>query len=155
MTIQTGSKAIPFTLPCKPGTPIDVGASLGKEKVVLLFIPLAFSPVCTAGLCHMRDDWAKWETLKCKVFAVSVDSPFTVAKFHDLERVPFPVLSDFNKDVSRSYGALHEDLMGLKGVSKRSAFVIDASGNVVYAWISEDPRVQVDFTAIEQAVRAC
>lgn len=88
-------------------------------------------------------------------FAVSVDSPFTVAKFREIERIPFPVLSDFNKDVSRLYGALHEDLVGMKGVSKRSAFVIDAKGVVQYASISEDPRVQVDFTAIENAVKAC
>ncbi len=155
MSMSIGSHASAFTLPSQPGTPVDVGAIIGKEKVVLLFIPLAFSPVCTVEMCHFRDHWSDWTRLGCKVFAVSVDSPFTVAKFREIERIPFPVLSDFNKDVSRLYGSLHEDLKGLKGVSKRSVFVIDASGTVKYAWVSEDPGVQVDFAAIESAVKAC
>jgi peroxiredoxin len=155
MAVTLGSKAPAFTLPSQPGTPVDVGALFGREKVVLLFVPLAFSSVCTAAMCHLRDEWTKWQSLGCKVFAVSVDSPFTVAKWRELDRIPFPVLSDFNKDVARMYGALHEELMGLKGVAKRSAFVIDAQGVVRYASVSEDPKVQVDFAAIEQAVRSC
>ena len=155
MSITIGSKAPAFTLPSQPGTPVDVGALLGKEKVVILFVPLAFSSVCTAAMCHFRDSWKSWEALGCKVFAISVDSPFTVAKWRELEKIPFPVLSDFNKDVSRLYGALHEELLGLKGISKRSAFVIDAKGIVRYASVSEDPKVQIDFNAIEQAVRGC
>ncbi len=155
MSLTVASKAPAFTLPSQPGQPVDVGAIIGKEKIVLLFIPLAFSPVCTAEMCHFRDHWNQWAGLGCKVFAVSVDSPFTVAKFRELENIPFSVLSDFNKDVSRLYDALHEDLIGMKGVSKRSAFVIDAKGIVKYASVSEDPRVQVDFAAIEAAVKAC
>ncbi len=155
MSLTVASKAPAFTLPSQPGQPVDVGAIIGKEKIVLLFIPLAFSPVCTVEMCHFRDHWNHWATLGCKVFAVSVDSPFAVAKFRELENIPFPVLSDFNKDVSRLYDSLHEDLMGLKGVSKRSAFVIDAKGVVKYAWISESPLVQVDFAAIEAAVKEC
>jgi peroxiredoxin len=155
MSFTVGSKAPAFTLPSQPGQPVDVGAIIGKEKIVLLFIPLAFSPVCTAEMCHFRDHWNQWTSLGCKVFAVSVDSPFAVAKFRELENIPFPILSDFNKDISRLYGALHEDLIGMKGVSKRSAFVIDAKGIVKYASVSEDPRVQVDFAAIEAAVKAC
>jgi len=155
MSLTVGSKAPAFTLPSQPGTPVDVGALIGKEKLVLLFIPLAFSPVCTVEMCHFRDSWQQWSKLGCQVFAVSVDSPFTVAKFRELERIPFAVLSDFNKEVARQYGALHEDLMGLKGVAKRAAFVVDAKGMVRYAWVSEDPRVQVDFAAIEAAVKGC
>ncbi|MEY4787234.1 MAG: hypothetical protein RL692_1128 [Planctomycetota bacterium] len=155
MSLTVGSKAPAFTLPSQPGQPVDVGAIIGQEKIVLLFIPLAFSPVCTAEMCHFRDHWNQWAALGCKVFAVSVDSPFAVAKFRELENIPFPILSDFNKDISRLYGALHEDLIGMKGVSKRSAFVFDAKGIVKYASVSEDPRVQVDFAAIEAAVKAC
>ena len=155
MSLTVGSKAPAFTLPSQPGQPVDVGAIIGQEKIVLLFIPLAFSPVCTAEMCHFRDHWNQWAALGSKVFAISVDSPFTVAKYREIENIPFPVLSDFNKDVSRLYDALHEDLIGMKGVSKRSAFVIDAKGVVKYAWISESPLVQVDFAAIEAAVKAC
>lgn len=155
MLISVGSKAPAFALPCQPGQVVDLASVIGHEKVVLLFFPLAFSPVCTEELCHFRDAWSKLSAMNCKVFGVSVDSPFVTAKFREMEKLPFPLLSDFNKDVSRAYGALHEDLMGLKGVSKRSAFVIDATGHVKYVSISEDPRVQVDFVSIEKAVQSC
>jgi peroxiredoxin len=84
-----------------------------------------------------------------------VDSPFVAQKFREDENLPFPLLSDFNKEVCASYGALHEDLMGLKGVAKRSAFVIDRDGMITYAWVSEDPGNMVDFPAIKAAVEAC
>ena len=151
MTIRIGDKAPAFTLPSKPGNPVDVGAHLGRDTVVLLFFPLAFSSVCTAELCHFRDSWKQWEGLNAKVFGISVDSPFVTDRFREAEKLPFPVLSDFNKDASRLYGVLHEDLMGLKGVSKRSAFVIGKDGLVKYAWVTEDPKVQVKFDEIKAA----
>jgi len=155
MLISVGSKAPAFALPCQPGQVVDLATVIGHEKVVLLFFPLAFSPVCTQEMCHFRDAWSKLSAMNCKIFGVSVDSPFVVAKFREMENIPFPLLSDFNKDVARTYGALHEDLMGLKGVAKRAAFVIDAKGIVQYAWISENPGVQVEFLAIEKTVQSC
>ena len=151
--ITVGSPAPVFQLPAKPGDMVDVGALFGKEKVVLLFFPLAFSSVCTAEMCHFRDSWAQWESVGAKVFAISIDSPFVVNKFREAERIPFPVLSDFNKTVAPTYGALHADLMGLKGVTKRAAFVVGRDGKVAYAWVSENPGVQVDFDAVREAVR--
>jgi peroxiredoxin len=153
-TIKSGSKAIPFTLPAKPGETIDVGAHFGREPVVLLFFPLAFSPVCTTEMCTMRDDWSQWQKLDAKVFGISIDSPFVTDKFRTELRIPFPILSDFNKTVAAQYGALHDDLKGMKGVTKRAAFVIGASGKVVYDWVSEDPRELPDFAAIRRAVTA-
>jgi peroxiredoxin len=153
--VTVGSKAPGFKLASKPGHVVDVAAKLGQEKVVLLFIPLAFSPVCSTELCTFRDDWSKWTSLGCTVYAISVDSPFVTDKFRADLGIPFEVLSDFNKDVSRTYGALFEDLMGLKGVGKRAAFVIDAAGKVVYAQVNAEAGQQVDFAAIEQAVRSC
>lgn len=152
MALRTGDKAIPFTLPSKPKEPVNVGAHFGKDKVVLLFFPLAFSSVCTTEMCSFRDNWKQWEGLGAKVFGISVDSPFVTDKFRTDEKIPFPILSDFNKDVSRQYGVLHEDLMGLKGVSKRSAFVIGRDGKVKYAWVTEDPKVQVKFDEIKAAL---
>ena len=151
--ISVGSMAPAFQLPSKPGEVIDVGSLFGKEKVVLLFIPLAFSSVCTAEMCHFRDSWNQWENLGAKVFGISIDSPFVTDKFRELERIPFPVLSDFNKSVAPQYDALHEDLKGMKGVTKRAAFVIGRDGRVAYAWISENPGTQVDFDAVQTAVR--
>lgn len=152
MALSLGTSAPKFKLPQKPGDEVDVGALIGHEKIVILFFPLAFSSVCTEELCHFRDDWSKWTALGCKVFAISVDSPFVTDKFRTELGVPFPILSDFNKTVSSSYDALHADLLGLKGVSKRAAFVIGSDGKISYAWEAEIPKTQVDFAAIEKAV---
>lgn len=152
--VSVGDRAPAVALPCKPGEVVDLASVFGKEKVVLLFIPLAFSPVCTTELCTFRDSWTQWTELGAKVYAISVDSPFVTDKFRQSESIPFPVLSDFNKSVSASYNALHADLMGLKGVSKRSAFVVDRNGVIAYAWVSEDPRTQVNFEAVRAAVAA-
>jgi len=152
MALTTGSLAPKFVLPSKPGSPVDVGSLMGKEKVVLLFFPLAFSSVCTAEMCHFRDGWKQWSELGAKIFAISVDSPFVTDKFRELEGIPFPVLSDFNKTTATSYEALHDDLKGMKGVTKRAAYVIGRDGKIAYAWVSEDPGVQVDFEAVKAAV---
>ena len=155
MSVTTGSRAPAFKLPSKPGHEVDVGAAIGKQKVVLLFFPLAFSSVCTTEMCTFRDDWQRWSSLGCAVYGICVDSPFVTDKFRQELHVPFEILSDFNKDVSRQYGALYEDLMGLKGVGKRAAFVIDASGKVVYAQVNAEAGQQVDFDAIRKAVESC
>jgi len=155
MAITVGMKAPSFALPSKAGSVEDLSVVIGREKTLLLFFPFAFSSVCTAEMCHLRDEWQQWGTLACRVYGISVDSPFTTDKFRQIERIPFPILSDFNKVVSRLYGVLLDELSGLNGVSTRAAFVIDAKGIVRYLKINESPREQVDFAAIEEAVRAC
>jgi peroxiredoxin len=152
MALNKGDNAPGFELPEKPGQTVNVGDHIGSDKVVILFFPLAFSPVCTTEMCQFRDDWSQWEGLGAKVFGVSVDSPFVVEKFRVAENIPFPILSDFNKEIARKYDVIHEDLKGLKGVAKRSAFVVDADGKIAYAWSTDDPTVQVEFDAIKAAV---
>ena len=152
MSIRKGDKAPGFTLPSKPGQPVDVGAHIGREKTVLLFFPLAFSPVCSDELCELRDSWKQWEQLDAKVFGISIDSPFVTEKFRAELGLPFPLLSDFNREVARTYGVLHAELAGLKEVAKRSAFVIDSDGTVVFDWVSDDPKVKPDFEAVRAAV---
>ena len=151
MAVQTGDSAPAVKLPARLGEEIE--APIGRDKVVLLFFPLAFSPVCTDEMCHMRDTWSEWDELDARVIGISVDSPFVTDHFRVEQNVPFPILSDFNKQVCSQYGVLHEDLKGLKGVAKRSAFVIDTDGTVVYAWVSEDPRVQVPFEEVKAALK--
>jgi peroxiredoxin len=154
MTVRTGDIAPKFKLPSKPREEIDVGGEMGRNKIVLLFFPLAFSSVCTAEMCAMRDDWSKFQSLGASVYGISVDSPFVTDRFRQAERIPFPILSDFNKTVSKLYGVLHEDLFGLKGVSKRAAFVIGTDAVIKYAWVTEDPGVQVKFDQIVQALQS-
>ncbi len=152
MALRKGDKAPPVKLPAKPGEVVE--ARIGRDKVVLLFFPFAFSSVCTDEMCHMRESWDDWEGLKAQVLGISVDSPFVTDRFRAEENIPFPILSDFNKDVVKGYGVFCEDLKGLKGVAKRSAFVIGRDGKVIYSWITEDPKVQVPFEEVKKAVQA-
>jgi len=121
MNIKKGDKAPEFTLRGTDTNEVSLSDYAGKN-VILLFFPLAFTGVCTTELCSVRDDIATYNNMNASVLAISVDSPFTLAKYKEEQKLNFPLLSDFNKTVSRSYGSLYEDfVLDLKGVSKRSA----------------------------------
>lgn len=157
MKITKGSKAPDFTLKTKDANGLqDVKLSdqYGKKKTVLLFFPLAFTGICTEELCSVRDSLKAYEAFNAQVYGISVDSPFTLEVFAEREKLNFPLLSDFNKEVSQAYGVLFEELMGLKGVSKRSAFVIDEKGTVLYGETSDDPAKLPDFEAVKKALSA-
>jgi peroxiredoxin len=151
--IRVGDRAPDFRLKASTGAEIALADYRGRQPVLLLFFPLAFSPVCTRELCSLRDDYARFQEMGAQILAVSVDSPFTLAAWAEQMKFPFPLLSDFNKEVARRYDALHDDLLGLRGVAKRSAFVIDREGIVRYAWVSDDPRALPDFDALSRALR--
>lgn len=154
MTIPSiGSSAPDFALPAAPlGDPITLSAHRG-ETVVVFFVPLAFSGVCTEEFCHLGDNWDKWSSLGAKIFGISIDSPFVNQRWAQEMGVSFPILSDFNKEAASAYGVLRDELIGLRGIANRSAFVINADGNVVFSWMSEDPGVLPPFDDIEAAVR--
>ncbi len=149
MSIKTGDKAPAFTLISDEKKEVSLSDFEGKQ-VVLLFFPMAFTSVCTDELCQMRDNIADYNNLNAEILAVSVDSPFTLAKFKEDQKLNFPLLSDFNKEVSRAYGSLYEEfVLGLKGVSKRSAFVIDEDGVVQYAEVLENAGDMPNFEAVK------
>ncbi|MEM0994048.1 MAG: redoxin domain-containing protein [Bacteroidota bacterium] len=138
MEIKVGDQAPDFTLTSDTKEQISL-EDYKNKNVVLLFFPLAFTGVCTTELCTMRDDIGTYEGLDAQVLAVSVDSPFTLEAFKAQQNYNFPLLSDFNKEVSTTYGAVYEDfVMGMKGVSKRAAFVIDKKGVVRYAEVLDN-----------------
>ena len=99
-----------------------------------------------------KDDLTSYTQLDAKVYGISVDSPFAQEIMSQKENLNFPLLSDFNKDVSKSYGVLYEDFIGFAGVSKRSAFVISKEGIILYAWSSDDPKQLPDFSAIKASI---
>jgi len=126
-----------------------------SKNLIMLFFPMAFTSTCTAELCQMRDDIATYAGLNAAVVGISVDSPWTLAKFRDEQRLPFDLLSDFNKEVSRAYDTIYETYaLDLKGVSKRSAFVIDGQGIVRYAEVLDNVKDVPNFTAIQTTLNA-
>ena len=152
MSLQPGSPAPQFTLKSSELKDISLADYKGK-KVILHFFPLAFTSVCTTQLCTMRDNFGYYDGLEAVIFGISVDSPFTLAKFKEENGYQFELLSDFNKDVSEAYGALYDSLYGLNGVSKRAAFVIDEGQHIVYAEVLESAADLPDFAAINDKLK--
>ncbi len=154
MALKKGDKAPSFTLFSSDKKQVSPEDYQGKN-LVILFFPMAFTSVCTAELCAMRDNMADYKQLNADVVGISVDSPFTLAKFKQEQGFNFPLLSDFNKEVSKAYGALYENfVLGMKGVSKRSAFVVDKNGVIQYAEVLENAGEQPNFDHIKQSLAA-
>ncbi|MEO6637242.1 MAG: redoxin domain-containing protein [Ginsengibacter sp.] len=152
MNIEAGDKAPDFSLYSSEKEKISL-SDFKDKNVVILFFPLAFTSVCTKELCNVRDNIGLYNNSKAKVLAISVDSPQTLARFKEDQHLNFPLLSDFNKEVSASYGSFYETFsLDMKGVSKRSAFVIDRQGIVRYAEVLENAGEEPNYMAIENCL---
>jgi len=155
MALSTGTKAPAFTLKSKNAEglqDISLSDTLGSKKTVLLFFPLAFTSVCMKEMCDVSSSLSAYSDLNAAVYGISVDSPFAQEQMANVDGLKFPLLSDFNKEVSTAYDVLYADLLGFKGVSKRSAFVIDEDGVIIYSESSEDPHDLPNFDAIKAAL---
>ncbi len=151
MKIEAGQKAPEFTLIDSDKNKVSLADYKGKN-VLLLFFPFAFSGTCTKELCATRDDIATYNNANAEVLAISIDSYFTLAKFKADQHLNFKLLSDFNKEVSEAYGVLYDEFIGMRGVSKRSAFVIDKEGVVRYAEVLEKASELPNFAAIKETL---
>lgn len=148
MSVQIGQAAPLFSLHDTDKNVVNL-ADLKGKNVLLLFFPMAFTGVCTTELCNIRDNISVYNNANAQVLGISVDSPFTLVKFKAEQNLNFPLLSDFNKEVSTAYGAIYDAFIGwMKGVSKRSAFVIDANGVIQYAEVLESAGDLPNFEAI-------
>jgi peroxiredoxin len=149
MKIEIGSKAPDFALFDSEKKKVSLHDYAG-HNVLVLFFPLAFTGVCTKELCAIRDNMANYTQLNAQVLGISVDSVFTLAKFREEQSLNFPLLSDFNKEASANYGSLYDSFVfDMKGVSKRSAFVIDGDGIVRYAEVLDNAGEIPSFEAIQ------
>lgn len=152
MSIQIGQTAPDFTLRDNEKNKVTLSEQRGKN-VVLLFFPLAFTGVCTKELCSVRDNLSFYNNTNATVYGISVDSLFSLNKFKEEQNLNFSLLSDFNKEASSAYGSIYEDWFNdMKGVSKRSAFVLDKEGVVRYAEVLEDAGQVPDFAAIQKCL---
>lgn len=155
MALAIGTQAPDFTLKTKNADglqDITLSDHFGKKKTVLLFFPLAFTSVCMKEMCDVSAGIAAYNDLNAAVYGISVDSPFAQEQMAKVDGLLFPLLSDFNKEVSDAYDVLYADLLGFKGVAKRSAFVIDEKGTILYSESAEDPHDLPNFDAIKAAL---
>jgi len=152
MAIHVGDAAPDFTLYDTAKHQVTLSSYHGKN-VVLLFFPFAFSSTCTKEVCEIRDNYTYYEKLNAEVLGISVDSLYTNKKFREVYELNFPLLSDFNKDVSRAYDSLDEHFaFNYKGVSKRATFVIDKEGKIAYAEILPSPGDYPDMQKLKEVL---
>ena len=153
MALNIGDTAPDFTLFNTEKQAINLSAYQGKN-VVVLFFPLAFTSTCTAELCGVRDDISNYSKMDAEILAISVDSPFTLGKFKEEQGLNFNLLSDFNKEVSSAYGSIYESfVLDMKGVSKRSAFLVDRSGVIRYAEVLEKASDVPNLDALKEVLK--
>lgn len=152
MAVEVGSKAPDFTLVNQDRENVTLSHELGKGGVVLAFFPGAFSGTCTKEMCTLRDSMSNFKNVNAQVLGVSTDTFFALKAWGDQQKLGFPLLSDYNKDVINKYGVVNPDMIGLKNIAKRAVFVIDKGGVVRYREVLDDARNEPDYAKINDAV---
>ena len=149
MSISIGRPAPGFSLPDTTKTIHTLEQYKGKN-VLMLFFPFAFTGTCTKELCGVRDDIARYAHANAEVLGISTDTHFTLKKYKEEQALPFPLLSDFNKEAIKAYDVAYDEFILMKGVAKRAAFLIDKNGIVRYAEVLENASEIPDFAAINE-----
>jgi peroxiredoxin len=149
-----GEKAPDFELPDPDMKPVKLSEFYGK-KTILAFFPAAESPVCTAEMCALRDSLDQLRDLGANVIGISVDGPFANKFFVQNRHLNFPVLSDYRRDVINRYGIVMSNLGSLKdyNAAKRSVFILDKDGKIIYRWVSDSPLIEPNYEEIKQVLR--
>ena|ERR1041385_567703 len=160
MAITIGSKAPDFELSSKTAEgpkKYKLSNNFGKKNTVVLFFPMAFTSVCTKEMCDVSQGLGGFSALNADVYGVSGDNPFAQEAWAQKEHITVPLLSDYEHKVAQAYGVAYDSFLpqlnlGMSGVAKRSAFVIDKQGVVQYAESSDDPKQLPNFNAIKEAL---
>jgi len=142
MAPQVGSEAPDFTLRNQNNEEVTLSEFRGKQNVLVVFYPFAFSGICTGELCAVRDDIGSFQNDDVQVLAISVDHPFTLKAWSEAQNYDFPLLADFwpHGAVAQAYGVFEEN----RGMSLRGTFLVDRSGIVQFAEVNQpgEPRDQ-------------
>jgi glutaredoxin-dependent peroxiredoxin len=152
MAVDVGAKAPDFTLPNQDRQPVTLSEQLKNGPVVLAFFPAAFSGVCTKEMCTFRDSMSELNKASGTVLGVSTDTFFALKAWGDQQKLTFPLLSDYNKDVIRKYDVVNPDMVGLRDISKRAVFVIGRDGTVKHREVLDDARNEPNYAKVNEAI---
>ena len=148
MKLKIGDKAPAFKMYGTNRQPFT-NETIKEKRILFLFFPAAFTSTCTKELCSVRDDIARYNNLAVDVIGISTDSVYALEKYKEEQRLNFLLASDFNKEVTAAFGIDYElKSFEMKGVSRRSAFIIDENGIIQYAEVVEKSGELPDFNAI-------
>ncbi len=157
--INTGSKAPDFQLMTannppegKPLREIKLSTLLKEGSLVIAFFPASFTGGCEKEMCSFRDNLKAFEEAKCNIVGISVDMPFSQKKFAEINNISFPLLSDLGGKIAKLYDVFYDDFIGLKGVAKRSVFIINKEGFITYKWVTENPAIEPDYKEILDSI---
>jgi peroxiredoxin len=144
---DVGQPAPDFRLKGPGGQPIALSDYLGDKNVVLVFYPLAFSPVCSHQLPEIQKEIARFRNLDTEVLGISVDSWYANQEFARKLSLSFLLLSDFDHAAATAYGVLLPE----KRHSARALFVVDKQGRIAWKEIAPAP-TEIPSTADALAV---
>jgi peroxiredoxin len=155
MSIEIGKRAPEFKLYDADRKERSLSEFAGR-KVVLAFYPGAFTGVCTKEMCSFRDSLSRFNNVDAQVIGISVDPPFANKAFAEQNKLNFPLLSDFNREVVKAYDVYHNNFLGMNGYisAKRSVFVLDKEGVVRYKWVTENPGVEPNYDEVIKVVES-
>lgn len=120
-------------------TEVSLSDYFGKQKVVLLFLPGAFTPVCTAQLHFMSQDFEAYRKANTVVLGVTCDTPFVQQAWLEKENFQIPMLSDYKREVIKLYDVVQDDILGMGQGSQRAYYTIGKNGIIQYA--SQTPTI--------------
>ena len=157
MPLAIGTKAPDFTLSTKvpAGTKqIRLSDNFESKNTLLLFFPMAFTKVCTAEMCEVSAALNSYIGLNAAVYGISGDNPFAQEAWAQKEKITVPLLSDYEHKIAKEYGVMYDSFLpqtnlGMSGVPKRSAFIIDRKGVIQYAESNDDARQLPNFEKIK------
>ncbi len=132
--LQVGDTAPDFTLQNEHGEDVTLSQVVTTHPVVLVFVPAAFTGICTGEYCELRDNIALFDDTHVQLLGISVDPKTALRVWKEQEQLDFPLLSDFwpHGEVARRFGVFLED----RGVATRATFVIDETMTIRAAFVN-------------------
>jgi peroxiredoxin len=157
MALATGTKAPDFSLPTKTADgpkQVKLSENFGKTNTLLLFFPMAFTGTCTTEMCNMTKELPNYSGMNAAVYGISGDNPFAQEAWAKKESITVPLLSDYEHKIAKEYDVMYDSFLpqmnlGMGGVAKRSAFIIDKNGVIQYAESNDDARELPNFDKIK------
>ena len=133
--LSVGDTAPDFVLRNQHGQEIAFADLRAAKNTLLVFVPFAFSGICTGELSEIRDSLGDFQGEDIQVLAISCDPMFALRAWADAEGYFFPLLSDFwpHGDVARRFGVFNAE----KGFAQRGTFLLDREG--IVRWTEVNP----------------